>query len=116
MNWNAGQRVDGIVGSFDYEAFQELGSIIKGLLVKFSTGKSMGETATFLRAAVAANHFGVMQVHNLQDTMTKKGVQFAHECLIFEVCQPQSTRNALRLWIADCQAHVRMAGSSGRTQ
>jgi uncharacterized protein (DUF302 family) len=41
-----------------------------------------------LQAAVQANHFGVMQVHNLKETMTKKGVDFAHECLVFEVCQP----------------------------
>ncbi len=30
-----------------------------------------------------------MQVHNLKETMTKKGVEFARECLIFEVCQHQ---------------------------
>ena len=42
-----------------------------------------------IMAAVQANHFGVMQVHNLKETMVKKGVDFARECLSFEVCQPQ---------------------------
>jgi hypothetical protein len=30
-----------------------------------------------------------MQVHNLKETMAKEGAEFARECLIFEVCQPQ---------------------------
>ena len=36
-----------------------------------------------------------MQVHNLKETMTKKGVEFARECLIFEVCQPQQAKKVL---------------------
>ena len=27
--------------------------------------------------------------------MAKKGVEFAHECLIFEVCQPQQAKKVL---------------------
>ena len=58
------------------------------MLVKISTEKTVSETTAALQAAVPANHFGVMQVHNLKETMTKKGVDFARECLVFEVCQP----------------------------
>ncbi len=65
------------------------------MLIKIPTAKSISETATALHAAVQANHFGVMQVHNLQETMIKKGVEFAHECLIFEVCQPQQAKKVL---------------------
>jgi hypothetical protein len=36
-----------------------------------------------------------MQVHNLKETMTKKGVEFARECLIFEICQPQQAKKVL---------------------
>jgi uncharacterized protein (DUF302 family) len=36
-----------------------------------------------------------MQVHNLKETTTKKGVEFARECLIFEVCQPQQAKKVL---------------------
>ena len=53
------------------------------MLVKLFTDKTVGEAAAALQAAVQANHFGVMQVHNLKETMTKKGVEFGHECLIF---------------------------------
>ena len=65
------------------------------MLIKLSTDKTVSETAAALQAAVEANHFGVMQVHNLKETMVKKGVEFAHECLIFEVCQPQQAKKVL---------------------
>ena len=65
------------------------------MLVKLTTGKTVSETAAALQTAVQANHFGVMQVHNLKETMTKKGVAFARECLIFEVCQPQQAKRVL---------------------
>ena len=65
------------------------------MLVKLSTDKTVSEAAVALQAAVQANHFGVMQVHNLKETMTKKGVEFARECLIFEVCQPQQAKRVL---------------------
>jgi len=65
------------------------------MLVKLSTDKSVSEAAVALHAAVEANHFGVMQVHNLKETMAKKGVEFERECLIFEVCQPQQAKRVL---------------------
>ena len=65
------------------------------MLVKMSTDKTVSETAAALQAAVEANHFGVMHVHNLKETMVKKGVEFARECLIFEVCQPQQAKKVL---------------------
>ncbi|MEP7364911.1 MAG: DUF302 domain-containing protein [Acidobacteriota bacterium] len=65
------------------------------MLFKLSTRKSTSEAAAALQAAVEANHFGVMQVHNLKATMEKKGVEFERECLIFEVCQPQQAKKVL---------------------
>ena len=65
------------------------------MLVQFSTDKTVSEAADALQAAVQANHFGVMHVHNLKETMIKKGVEFARECLIFEVCQPQQAKKVL---------------------
>jgi len=63
--------------------------------IKISTDKSVTEAAAALQDAVQANHFGVMQVHNLKETMAKKGVEFERECLIFEVCQPQQAKKVL---------------------
>ena len=65
------------------------------MLIKVSTDKSVSDAAAALQTAVQANHFGVMQVHNLKETMVKKGVQFERECLIFEVCQPQQAKKVL---------------------
>ncbi|MEW5976357.1 MAG: DUF302 domain-containing protein [Acidobacteriota bacterium] len=65
------------------------------MLVKLSTDKTVSEAGAALQAAVQANHFGAMQVHNLKETMANKGVEFVHECLIFEVCQPQQAKRGL---------------------
>ena len=65
------------------------------MLIRLSTDKTVSETAAALQAAVQAHHFGVMQVHNLKETMAKKGVEFARECLIFEICQPQQAKKVL---------------------
>jgi len=65
------------------------------MLVRMTTDKSVSEAAAALQTAVQANRFGVMQVHNLQETMAKKGVELERECLIFEVCQPQQAKKVL---------------------
>jgi uncharacterized protein (DUF302 family) len=65
------------------------------MLIKLSTDKTVSEVAAALQIAVPANRFGIMQVHNLQETMMKKGVEFARECQIFEVCQPQQAKKVL---------------------
>ncbi|MCX5869226.1 MAG: hypothetical protein NTY00_01045 [Deltaproteobacteria bacterium] len=43
------------------------------MLIKVSTDKTVREAATVLEVAVQANHFSVMQVHNLKESMAKKG-------------------------------------------
>jgi len=65
------------------------------MLIKIPTEKTVTELTAALHAAVTANHFGVMQVHNLKETMVKKGIAFAPECLIFEICQPQQAKAVL---------------------
>ncbi len=65
------------------------------MLIKTFTDKPVAETADALRAAVDANHYGVMQVHNLRETLENKGVDFRHACMIFEVCQPQQAKRVL---------------------
>ena len=65
------------------------------MLITYSTDKTVSATLAALQDAVQANHFGVMQVHNLQETLIKKGVEFARECLIVEVCQPNQAKKVL---------------------
>lgn len=65
------------------------------MLVEIPTTKTVADAAAALHTAAAAHHFGVMHVHNLGETMAKKGVAFAHECVILEVCQPQQAKQLL---------------------
>lgn len=65
------------------------------MLYQITTDKSMTAAAADLQAAVVAHQFGVMHVHNLKETMARKGVDFSRECLVFEVCQPQQAKKVL---------------------
>lgn len=65
------------------------------MLIKVATDKTISETAAAMQIVVPENHFGIMHVHNLKETMEKKGVAFSSECLIFEVCQPQQAKKIL---------------------
>jgi uncharacterized protein (DUF302 family) len=54
------------------------------------------ETATRdLEAAVKRNKFGVLHVHNLQQTLKEKGIDFPNACQILEVCNPQRALQVL---------------------
>ena len=48
-----------------------------------------------LEAAVARHRFGVLGVHDLKAKMAEKGVPFAPECRIFEVCNPHQAKKVL---------------------
>lgn len=65
------------------------------MLLKVRTGKPLEQTAEDLQAAVTRHQFGVMATHNLKETMAKKGVEFPHECRIFEVCNPHQAKKVL---------------------
>lgn len=53
------------------------------------------EVAKKLMAAAAENKFGVLAVHDLKQKMNDKGVPFARECRIFEVCNPLKAKVVL---------------------
>jgi hypothetical protein len=44
----------------------------KPMLFKLSTDKTVSAAAAALQTAVQANRFGVMQVHNLEETMPEE--------------------------------------------
>ena len=48
-----------------------------------------------LEEAVARHKFGVLGVYDLTAKMAEKGVAFAHECRIFEVCNPHQAKKVL---------------------
>lgn len=53
------------------------------------------EVAKRLEDAAADNKSGVLGVHNLRQKMNSKGVDFATECRILEVCNPQKAKSVL---------------------
>ncbi len=52
------------------------------------SGKDFEQAATDLDAAVKRNGFGVLHVHDIGNTLRSKGVDFAPQCRVFEVCNP----------------------------
>ena len=65
------------------------------MLIKMESKKSLDQVCQDLEKAVMANKFGVMTIHNLNETMAKKGVQFDRPCRIFEVCNPHQAKKVL---------------------
>jgi uncharacterized protein (DUF302 family) len=65
------------------------------MLIKMESKKSLDQVCQDLEKAVVANKFGVMTIHNLNETMAKKGVPFDRPCRIFEVCNPHQAKKVL---------------------
>ena len=65
------------------------------MLYTVETRKGLETVCVDLQKALTSRKFGVMTVHNLKETMAKKGVEFDRECRIFEVCNPHQARKVL---------------------
>ncbi|MGB9606565.1 MAG: DUF302 domain-containing protein [Bryobacteraceae bacterium] len=65
------------------------------MLFELETRKSLDELDRDLQQAAARHNFGVLAVHNIRETMQKKGVDYRGECVIYEVCNPQQARKVL---------------------
>jgi uncharacterized protein (DUF302 family) len=57
--------------------------------------KPLARVIPDLEQAVARHKFGVLGVHDLKAKMAEKGVSFARECRIFEVCNPHQAKKVL---------------------
>lgn len=57
--------------------------------------KSFEQASTDLEAAVKNHKFGVLHVHDLGATLRSKGVEFAEQCKVFEVCNPGQAAKVL---------------------
>ena len=60
-----------------------------------STAKSIAAVCQTLETVVPEHKFGLLHVHDLKTTMQNKGVEFATECRVFEVCNPHHAKNIL---------------------
>jgi len=59
------------------------------------TPKSVEQAVADFEAAVQGHKFGVLHIHNLQETLKKKGVDFPNACQILEICNPQRAKEVL---------------------
>lgn len=57
--------------------------------------KSVGQAVLDVEAAAKDHQFGVLHIHNLQQTMKNKGVDFPNECQILEICNPHKAKAVL---------------------
>lgn len=59
------------------------------------SSRSAAEVETRLREAAARHKFGVLHVHDLQQTLKSKGIDFGTPCRVYDVCNPQAASTAL---------------------
>ena len=57
--------------------------------------KSFKQASTDLCTAVKQNGFGVLHIHDLGNTLRRKGVDFEEQCKVFEVCNPEQAAKVL---------------------
>ena len=57
--------------------------------------KTFEQAATDLDSAVRRHQFGVLHIHDLGATLRGKGIAFAEECKVFEVCSPRQAAAVL---------------------
>lgn len=59
------------------------------------TPKTFEQAAADLEAAVKRHNFGVLHIHDIGNTLRSKGMDFAEQCRVFEVCNPQQASKVL---------------------
>jgi len=62
--------------------------------------KEIDQVGKDLEEAVKKRQFGVLAIHNMKETMAKKGVVFERECRIYEVCNPHQAKSILEVYLS----------------
>lgn len=65
------------------------------MLFVIKSKKSIEEVCAAMEPTAQKHKFGVLATHNLKETMAKKGVDFANECFIYEICNPHQAKKVL---------------------
>jgi len=69
-----------------------------------NSDKTFEQASDDLDAAVKRHGFGVLHIHDLGNTLRSKGIEFAEQCRIFEVCNPKQAAMVLAI-----DMHLNMA-------
>jgi len=62
-----------------------------------NTDKTFEQASDDLDEQVKKLGFGVLHIHDLGETLRSKGVDFAENCRVFEVCNPQQAAKVLTI-------------------
>lgn len=65
------------------------------MLIVYETEKPLRTICDAVEPVVQKHKFGVMAVHDLKEAMSRKGVAFDGECVIFEICNPNQAKRVL---------------------
>lgn len=65
------------------------------MLFKVESGKPLDDIERGLQEAAARHKFGIIAIHDLKETLAKKGVDLAQQCRVYEVCNPHQAKKVL---------------------
>jgi uncharacterized protein (DUF302 family) len=67
----------------------------ESMIYTVSSSKSLNEIDQTLREAAQSHKFGILNVLDIRQTLSKKGIEIGRECRIYDVCNPQAASEAL---------------------
>lgn len=65
------------------------------MLFKVESTKPLDEIDRGLQESAARHQFGIIAIHDLKETLAKKGVDLAQQCRVYEVCNPHQAKKVL---------------------
>ena len=57
--------------------------------------KDIKEVLESLEVNIVNNGFGILHIHNLEETMHSKGIELGESCHIYEICNPKLAKEVL---------------------
>lgn len=60
-----------------------------------SSNKTVEQVLTDLQDRIKANAFGVLNIHNLKETLKNKGFDLTNACYVLDVCNPKQALHVL---------------------
>jgi uncharacterized protein (DUF302 family) len=67
------------------------------MLYKETSQKSVQTIVEDIQNLVPDYKFGVLHIHNIKETLQKKGFEFEKECQILDICNPTIAQNILNI-------------------
>lgn len=65
------------------------------MIYRVESSKSFEELDQSLREAAQRHKFGVLNVLDLKQALSNKGIELGRECRVYDVCNPQAASKAL---------------------